>query len=87
MTGANDDHAAAGETDCHAALKDLQFFLDGECGAAVQRLIIQHLHDCPPCEHRADFERELRVFIAMKCKDVAPSGLLDRIRVMLQQIE
>ncbi len=72
------------EDDCHAALTDLQVFLDGECGAALERAILAHLHNCAPCVHRADFERELRVIVATKCKDVAPSGLLDRVLVQLR---
>jgi len=50
--------------DCHAALSDLQVFLDGECGAALERAIIAHLDRCAPCVHRADFERELRAIVA-----------------------
>lgn len=70
--------------DCHAALSDLQTFLDGECGAALERAILAHLHSCQPCLHRADFERELRIIVATKCRDIAPSGLLDRVMLRLQ---
>lgn len=70
--------------DCHAALTDLQVYLDGECGAALERAIVAHLQHCEPCVHRADFERELRVIVATKCRDVAPSGLLDRVLVRLR---
>jgi mycothiol system anti-sigma-R factor len=70
--------------DCHAALADLQVYLDGECGAALERAILAHLERCEPCVHRADFERELRVIVATKCRDVAPSGLLDRVLVRLR---
>lgn len=69
---------------CHAAVSDLQVFLDGECGAALERAILAHLDSCSGCERRADFERELRVVVATKCKDVAPSGLLERIMIALR---
>lgn len=69
--------------DCHAAVSDLQVFLDGECGAALERAILDHLDRCTGCERRADFERELRIVVATKCKDVAPSGLLERVIVAL----
>jgi mycothiol system anti-sigma-R factor len=69
--------------ECHAASSELQTFLDGECGAALERAIVAHLERCEGCEHRADFERELRVVIATKCRDVAPSGLLERIKIRL----
>lgn len=74
----------AHDDECHAALSDLQVFLDGECGAALERAILTHLKRCSPCVHRADFERELRVIIATKCKDAAPSGLLERVLVRLR---
>jgi mycothiol system anti-sigma-R factor len=69
--------------DCHAAVSELQRFLDGECGAALERAILAHLDHCDPCVHRAEFERELRVVIATKCRDVAPSGLLERVMIRL----
>lgn len=69
--------------DCHEALTELQIYLDGECGAALERAVMAHLDGCPGCVHRADFERELRVVIATKCRDVAPSGLLERVVVRL----
>jgi anti-sigma factor (TIGR02949 family) len=87
MTGANERPSATSARDCGTALNELHRFLDGECGAMVERVIIRHLHECPPCEHRADFERELRIMIAVKCKDVAPSGLLNRILERLQHTE
>lgn len=69
---------------CHAAVSDLHVFLDGECGSALERAILDHLERCTGCERRADFERELRVVVATKCKDVAPSGLLERVIVALR---
>ncbi len=65
--------------DCQAAATNLQVFLDGECGVALERAIIAHLDRCPGCVRRADFERELRVVLATRCKDVAPSGLVERV--------
>lgn len=64
---------------CREVLASLALFLDGECPERMERTIVAHLHDCPPCLGRADFERELRAIIATKCKDAAPSGLLDRV--------
>jgi anti-sigma factor (TIGR02949 family) len=65
--------------DCRDALHELGRYLDDECGADLEQTIRQHLGDCPPCLDRADFERELRAIVASRCKDAAPSGLLDRI--------
>jgi anti-sigma factor (TIGR02949 family) len=65
--------------ECREVLHNLQTFLDGECPESLERALRIHLRLCPPCIDRADFERELRVIIASRCRDAAPSGLLDRI--------
>lgn len=65
--------------DCDQAVSVMQTFLDGECGADLQLTVTVHLRNCPDCLHRADFERHLRAFVASKCRDVAPHGLLDRV--------
>lgn len=64
---------------CREVLAELDVFLDGECGESLEVAVRQHLGECSPCLERADFQRELRALIASKCKDAAPSGLLDRI--------
>lgn len=69
---------------CREALDDLQAYLDGECGKSLDQAIRHHLGDCPPCLERADFERELRAILARRCKDAAPSGLLDRVIARLR---
>ena len=43
--------------------------------AAIQK----HLDDCPPCFEAFDFEAELRIVIASKCKDQVPETLVMRI--------
>lgn len=64
---------------CREILQELDVYLDGEGGQDVEEAVRRHLRDCPPCVDRADFQRELRALIASKCKDAAPSGLLDRV--------
>lgn len=64
---------------CREALEQLDLYLDAECSPDLERAIRDHLGDCPPCLDRAGFERELRALVARKCRDAAPSGLLDRI--------
>jgi anti-sigma factor (TIGR02949 family) len=68
-----------GKGDCRDVLAELDRYLDGECGEDLAKSVHHHLGDCPPCLDRADFERALRELIASKCKDAAPSGLIDRI--------
>lgn len=69
---------------CRDALQDLQTYLDGECGRSLEAVIREHLGDCSPCLDRADFERELRAILARRCKDAAPSGLVDRVLAQLR---
>lgn len=64
---------------CREVLEELELFLDNECGEDLAASVQRHLGDCPPCMDRADFERALRELIASKCRDAAPSGLVDRI--------
>jgi anti-sigma factor (TIGR02949 family) len=65
--------------ECQEVLQNLHTFLDGECPDSLERALRIHLRLCPPCIDRADFETELRVIIASRCRDEAPSSLLDRI--------
>ncbi len=65
--------------ECRDALDELELYLDDECGSDLEATIRQHLGDCPPCLDRADFERELRAIVAKRCREAAPSGLLDRV--------
>lgn len=67
------------DDDCRAALDRLHLYLDGECDASLETTIRHHLSDCSPCLDRVEFERELRVIVARKCRDAAPDGLLDRV--------
>ncbi|HWH31611.1 MAG TPA: mycothiol system anti-sigma-R factor [Egibacteraceae bacterium] len=64
---------------CREVLEELDLFLDNECGDDLAASVRRHLGHCPPCMDRADFERALRELIASKCRDAAPSGLVDRI--------
>ncbi|MGH3664573.1 MAG: mycothiol system anti-sigma-R factor [Egibacteraceae bacterium] len=72
--------------DCDKVLHELEIYLDGECGEAVESVVQRHLRDCPPCLDRADFERELRAMVAAKCRDCAPPGLLDRVLSRLHDL-
>ena len=72
-------------TECDEVLERLERYLDGECPKNLETILRAHLQQCPQCLSRADFERNLRALIASKCKDAAPSGLLDRIMRQLHQ--
>ncbi len=69
--------------ECREVLTELATYLDGECPDDLSTRLARHLSACPPCLHRADFERALRALVAAKCTDRAPAGLLARIRARL----
>lgn len=71
-------------SNCDEVLERLERYLDGECPKGLEEIVRAHLAYCPPCLERADFERKLRALIASKCRDAAPSGLLDRVIARLQ---
>ena len=64
---------------CEDALRQLYNFLDGELTTERRELIRHHLDECVPCFGAFDFEAELRLVIAQKCRDSVPEGLRRRI--------
>jgi mycothiol system anti-sigma-R factor len=64
---------------CDDSLHELYTFLDGELTESRRAEIKRHLDDCPPCYEQFDFEAELRLLIAQKCRDTVPESLRDRI--------
>ena len=59
--------------------------LDGELTEYRRVEIRQHLDDCLPCLEAFDFEAELRIVIARKCRDEVPESLRERIHKALLQ--
>ena len=72
------------ESKCADARHKLYFFLDGELTDDRRAAIHSHLESCPPCFEAFDFEAELRIVIAQKCRDRVPDALRSRIANALQ---
>jgi mycothiol system anti-sigma-R factor len=72
-------------SECQEALDTLYHFLDGELTEIRRSEIQQHLDRCSPCLEAFDFEAELKVVIARRCRDQVPDHL--RIRVALALVE
>jgi len=70
--------------DCEDAVHRLYHFLDGELDDARRADIKHHLDECLPCLEAFDFEAELRIVIAQRCRDEVPEGLRDRIAQAIQ---
>ena len=64
---------------CEDAVHQLYLYLDGELTPERRELIKHHLDGCPPCFEAYDFEAELRIVIAHKCREQVPDHL--RVRV------
>ena len=75
------------EVDCNETIERLYYYLDGELTEERRVEIKRHLDDCPPCLHAFDFEAELRVVIADRCRDRVPETLRQRIHDALAEAE
>jgi mycothiol system anti-sigma-R factor len=70
--------------DCDDAVHRLYHFLDGELDDSKRAHIKEHLDECLPCLEAFDFEAELRIVIAQKCREQVPDHLRDRIANAIQ---
>jgi len=66
--------------ECREALDRLYHYLDGELTESRRREIKEHLDTCMPCLEAFDFEAELKMLIARRCRDEVPAHL--RLRVV-----
>ena len=78
------DHRGFG-ADCREAIETIYQFLDGELTVEARMEIKRHLDDCSPCLEAYDFEAELRLAIAQKCRESVPESLRVRIHEALLQ--
>jgi mycothiol system anti-sigma-R factor len=70
---------------CQEAIETLYHFLDGELTAQRRQEISRHLNECSPCLDAFDFEAELKLVIARKCRDQVPEALRERVyRALLE---
>jgi mycothiol system anti-sigma-R factor len=61
-------------------------YLDGQLTRQRRILIQRHLDDCPPCLDAFDFEAELRVIIASKCREHVPEQLRLRVARAIREV-
>jgi mycothiol system anti-sigma-R factor len=67
------------QDNCEDAVHQLYLYLDGELTQERRALIRQPLDECPPCFEAFDFEAELRMVIAHKCREQVPDHLRQRV--------
>ena len=75
----NGDDIASEKHQCREALHELYHFLDGELTDDKRVHIREHLETCPPCFEAFDFEAEIKLHIANKCRERVPEELRARI--------
>jgi mycothiol system anti-sigma-R factor len=71
------------DVDCEEAVHTLYHFLDGELTAERKAHIQRHLQECSPCLDAFDFEAELKLLVARKCRDQVPEELRIRIAAII----
>lgn len=71
--------------ECSEAVEVLYQFLDGQLTEERRLLIRHHLDDCPPCLDAFDFEADLRIVIAHKCRERVPDELRLRVAAAIQE--
>lgn len=78
------DTAPDDEQNCSQVLRELYVYLDGELTEARRDRIQHHLHDCSHCLEAFDFEAEIRIVVAQKCRDEVPESLMRRVAEAIQ---
>jgi mycothiol system anti-sigma-R factor len=73
--------------ECSEAVEVLYHYLDGELTEQRRVLIRRHLDECPPCLDAFDFEAELRVVIAHKCREHVPDSLRMRVARAIRSLD
>ena len=73
------------DVECQQALDTLYHFLDGELTPERRSAIQHHLDRCSPCLEAFDFEAELKVVVARRCREQVPEHLRIRVAMALSQ--
>jgi len=73
--------------ECYEAVEQLYTYLDGELTYERRVVIAMHLAECPPCGDAFEFEADLRVVIAQRCRERVPEGLRARVWEALLRME
>jgi anti-sigma factor (TIGR02949 family) len=68
---------------CNEVLAELEAFVDGELPSEKVGEFVEHLQECPPCLHRADFQAKVKEIFRKKCQSggsAPPDALVIRVR-------
>jgi anti-sigma factor (TIGR02949 family) len=68
---------------CNEVLAEIERFVDGELPDDRLADLVEHIHECPPCLYRADFQAKLKEILRTKCRAKAsapPESFVLRVR-------
>ena len=73
---------------CREVMEHLDEYLDRELSEEDIAMLESHFEDCSACAEHAEFERAMLECVRKKVERLcAPKELLDRIRLVLDEIE
>jgi len=76
---AGDGEPPVSDARCQEALDTLYHFLDGELDDRRRQAIQVHLDRCSSCLEAFDFEAELKIVVAQRCRETVPDALRQRV--------
>jgi mycothiol system anti-sigma-R factor len=62
-------------------------YMDGALTEERRVVMTRHLDDCPPCGDAFEFETELRLVVAQRCREPVPEHLRRRVAEALEQLQ
>ncbi len=68
---------------CNEVLAEIERYVDGELPDDQLADLVKHIHECPPCLYRADFQAKLKEILRTKCeasRSVPQEGFVLRVR-------
>jgi mycothiol system anti-sigma-R factor len=71
--------------ECAAVIAEVWTLLDGECTIETRDKLRQHLEECPTCLRHYGIEEKIKNLIAVKCRESAPEGLRERLRIQISR--
>ncbi|QWC84760.1 mycothiol system anti-sigma-R factor [Nocardioidaceae bacterium] len=75
----------SGTTPCEDYVLQVVAYLDDELGEVDHRVVAAHLQQCGPCHSEYDIDRIVKSLVARSCSELAPQGLLDRVRGRIRE--
>ncbi len=72
---------------CFETWELLYQYIDGELTEERRVVISRHLDDCPPCGDAYEFEAELRMVVAERCRERVPDTLRRRVADAIERMQ